>query len=50
MDLSIDDKVKALREEIRDFFAKHLLGVKPPEWKALEDAMKKTDSTTSLSR
>jgi dipeptidyl aminopeptidase/acylaminoacyl peptidase len=30
-----------------DFFAKHLLGVKPPEWKALEDAMKKTESTTS---
>jgi dipeptidyl aminopeptidase/acylaminoacyl peptidase len=33
-----------------DFFAKHLLGVKPPEWKALEDAMKKTESTTSSSR
>jgi dipeptidyl aminopeptidase/acylaminoacyl peptidase len=33
-----------------DFFAKHLLGVKPPEWKALEDAMKKTESTTASSR
>ena len=33
-----------------DFFAKHLLGVKPPEWKTLEDAMKKTESTTSSSR
>ena len=30
-----------------DFFAKHLLGVKPPEWKALEDAMKKTSATTT---
>ncbi len=24
-----------------DFFARHLLGVKPPEWKAIEDATKK---------
>ncbi|HVL69619.1 MAG TPA: DPP IV N-terminal domain-containing protein [Vicinamibacterales bacterium] len=24
-----------------DYFAKHLLGVQPPEWKALDDAMKK---------
>jgi dipeptidyl aminopeptidase/acylaminoacyl peptidase len=24
-----------------DFFARHLLGIKPPEWKTLEDAMKK---------
>ncbi|HVJ27774.1 MAG TPA: DPP IV N-terminal domain-containing protein [Vicinamibacterales bacterium] len=28
-----------------DFFARHLLGVTPPEWKAIEDATKK--STTS---
>jgi len=28
-----------------DFFARHLLGVKPPEWKTIEDAMKKTTST-----
>jgi dipeptidyl aminopeptidase/acylaminoacyl peptidase len=30
-----------------DFFAKHLLNVKPPDWKVLDDAMKKTESTTS---
>jgi dipeptidyl aminopeptidase/acylaminoacyl peptidase len=34
-----------------DFFARHLLGVKPPEWKALEDALKaKTATTTSAAR
>ena len=33
-----------------DFFAKHLLGVDPPEWKALEDAMKKSTSSTSSLR
>jgi dipeptidyl aminopeptidase/acylaminoacyl peptidase len=33
-----------------DFFAKHLLDVKPPQWKTLEDAMKKTEATTSSSR
>ena len=27
-----------------DFFARHLLGVKPPEWKALDDARKKKTS------
>ncbi len=32
-----------------DFFTKHLLGVNPPEWKALEDATKKS-TTTSASR
>ena len=31
-----------------DFFARHLLGVKPPEWKAIEDA-KKSATTTSAS-
>ena len=30
-----------------DFFVRHLLGVKPPEWKAIEDATNK--STTSPS-
>jgi hypothetical protein len=30
-----------------DFFARHLLGVKPPEWKAIEDATKKRTTTTS---
>jgi dipeptidyl aminopeptidase/acylaminoacyl peptidase len=34
-----------------DFFARHLLGVKPPEWKAIEEATKKrTTTTTSASR
>ena len=33
-----------------DFFARHLLGVKPPEWKAIEAATKKTETTTSSSR
>lgn len=33
-----------------DFFAKHLLGVKPPEWKAIEDAAKKVTTTSSASR
>ena len=33
-----------------DFFAKHLLGVTPPEWKALEDAMKKPPTTPSSTR
>ena len=33
-----------------DFFAEHLLGVKPPEWKAIEDAMKKAPTTTSSMR
>jgi dipeptidyl aminopeptidase/acylaminoacyl peptidase len=28
-----------------DFFTRHLLGVKPPEWKAIEDATKKTTPT-----
>ena len=32
-----------------DFFTRHLLGQAPPEWKAIEDAMKKgTAATTSL--
>jgi hypothetical protein len=31
-----------------DFFSRHLLNVKPPEWKAIEDATKKT--TTSAAR
>jgi dipeptidyl aminopeptidase/acylaminoacyl peptidase len=30
-----------------DFFAKNLLGVNPPEWRALEKAMKKPSTTTS---
>jgi dipeptidyl aminopeptidase/acylaminoacyl peptidase len=29
-----------------DYFVRHLLGVKPPEWKALEDATKKSTATT----
>ena len=33
-----------------DFFTKHLLGVTPPEWKALDEAMKKGQSTTSSLR
>jgi dipeptidyl aminopeptidase/acylaminoacyl peptidase len=33
-----------------DFFVEHLLGVKAPEWKALEDATKKTTPTSSASR
>ena len=33
-----------------DFFAKHLLGAQPPEWKAIEDAMKKPTGTTSSLR
>ena len=31
-----------------DFFTRHLLGVKPPEWKALDDAMKRPSTTSSL--
>jgi hypothetical protein len=30
-----------------DFFTRHLLGVKPPEWTVLEDAMKKRTAATS---
>ena len=33
-----------------DFFARHLLGVKPPEWAELEKAMKKTESTSDSTR
>ena len=33
-----------------DFFARHLLGVKPPEWKVLDDAMKKSSTTTPSER
>jgi len=34
-----------------DFFSRHLLNVKPPEWKAIEDATKKkTTTATSASR
>jgi dipeptidyl aminopeptidase/acylaminoacyl peptidase len=33
-----------------DFFTRHLLGVTPPEWKALEDAERKRTSTASASR
>jgi dipeptidyl aminopeptidase/acylaminoacyl peptidase len=29
-----------------DFFTRHLIGVKPPEWKALEEAMKKKVGTS----
>ena len=29
-----------------DFFAPHFLGVKPPEWKAIEDALTKTTKHT----
>ena len=32
-----------------DFFARQLLGVKPPEWKTLEDAMKKRPPATTSS-
>jgi dipeptidyl aminopeptidase/acylaminoacyl peptidase len=31
-----------------DYFTRHLLGVKPPEWKAIEDATKKTTTTQSM--
>jgi len=30
-----------------DFFARHLLGVKPPEWKTIEDATKKASGTAA---
>jgi dipeptidyl aminopeptidase/acylaminoacyl peptidase len=30
-----------------DFFTKHLLDVKPPDWKALEAATKKTTDTSA---
>jgi dipeptidyl aminopeptidase/acylaminoacyl peptidase len=30
-----------------DFFARHLLGVQPPDWKTLEDAMKKSKPVTT---
>jgi hypothetical protein len=33
-----------------DFFTRHLLGVKPPEWKALEDAVKTTPTSNGVSR
>ena len=33
-----------------DYFTRHLLGVKPPEWKALEDATKKSTTTSSSVR
>jgi dipeptidyl aminopeptidase/acylaminoacyl peptidase len=33
-----------------DFFVEHLLGLKPPAWKAIEDATKKTTTTSSASR
>ncbi|MEO6214329.1 MAG: DPP IV N-terminal domain-containing protein [Vicinamibacterales bacterium] len=33
-----------------DFFARHLLGVKPPEWKTIEDATKKTTPATASVR
>jgi dipeptidyl aminopeptidase/acylaminoacyl peptidase len=33
-----------------DYFARHLLGVKPPEWKAIEDATKKSTSSASSMR
>ena len=33
-----------------DFFTRHLLGMTPPEWKAIEDADRKRTSTTSASR
>jgi dipeptidyl aminopeptidase/acylaminoacyl peptidase len=32
-----------------DFFTRHFLGVTPPDWKTLEDAMKKTSATTTTS-
>jgi dipeptidyl aminopeptidase/acylaminoacyl peptidase len=31
-----------------DFFARHLLGVKPPEWKTIEDAMARKKTTTTV--
>jgi dipeptidyl aminopeptidase/acylaminoacyl peptidase len=31
-----------------DFFARHLLGVKPPDWKAIEEATKKPVTTTMM--
>jgi len=31
-----------------DFFARHLLGVTPPEWKAIEDATKKSTTTAAV--
>jgi dipeptidyl aminopeptidase/acylaminoacyl peptidase len=31
-----------------DFFARHLLGVKTPEWKAIEEATKKKETTPTL--
>jgi dipeptidyl aminopeptidase/acylaminoacyl peptidase len=31
-----------------DFFTRHLLGVKPPEWKAIEDATKKPTTTQAM--
>jgi len=30
-----------------DFFARHLLGVKPPDWKTIEDATKKSTPTSA---
>ncbi|MEO5895032.1 MAG: DPP IV N-terminal domain-containing protein [Vicinamibacterales bacterium] len=33
-----------------DFFARHLLGVKPPEWKTIDDATKKATSAASAAR
>ena len=33
-----------------DFFARHLLGVQPPQWKAIEDATKKTSTTPTAAR
>ena len=33
-----------------DFFAKHLLTVPPPEWKAIDEAMKKAQTTSSSLR
>jgi dipeptidyl aminopeptidase/acylaminoacyl peptidase len=33
-----------------DFFARHLLGVKPPEWKTIEDAAKAKPTTNTAAR
>jgi dipeptidyl aminopeptidase/acylaminoacyl peptidase len=33
-----------------DFFTRHLLGITPPEWKAIEEADRKRTNTTSASR
>jgi dipeptidyl aminopeptidase/acylaminoacyl peptidase len=33
-----------------DFFARHLLGVTPPEWRTLEEALKRTRTSTSESQ